>query len=252
MNDAVLVIDLGNSRLKWGVADAAGLRPGPRGALPWPHGELPWATWAGLRPAGVALASVAGAGPVAGLAAGLAARLGCPVRQPAVQARWHGLVCAYARPERLGVDRWLALIAAQGRAAITPVLVASAGTALTVDRLDPDGRHAGGLIAPGLAAMRAGLELAAPGLARFPGGHAGPGLASDSADAIASGCLQAAVALVERCRAAGPGAAPWPLLLAGGDAGQLRPLLAGSVEECPRLVLEGLARWAFTPADAAA
>jgi type III pantothenate kinase len=245
-----LVIDLGNSRLKWAIADAAGLRPDPPGgALPWPDAEPPWADWQALRPTGVALASVAGAGPVADLESRLAARLRCPVRRPFVQARWQGLLCAYPQPERLGIDRWLALIAAHRQSAATPVLVASAGTALTIDRLDPGGRHAGGLIAPGLAAMRAGLELAAPGLARFAGGQAGPGLATDSADAIASGCLQAAAALLERCRNAGPDRPPWPVLLSGGDAGRLRPLLAGAVDQRPRLVLEGLARWAFTPAD---
>jgi type III pantothenate kinase len=189
---------------------------------------------------------------VAGLAAALAARLGCPVRQPTVQSSWHGLVCAYPRPGRFGLDRWLALIAAHAGRADTPLLLASAGTALTIDRLEPDGRHAGGLIAPGLAAMRAGLVAAAPALAGHVDGHAGPGLAVDSADAIASGCLQAALALIERCRSAGPGAPPWPLLLSGGDAARVRPHLAGRVEERPRLVLEGLARWAFTAADSAA
>jgi type III pantothenate kinase len=252
MNDLWLLIDLGNTRLKWGVADAAGLRPEPGGALAWPAAAPPWDDWAALRPSGVALASVAGGEPVARLAADLKARLRCPLLQPAVRARWHGLVCAYAHPERFGIDRWLALIAARQRSFATPVLLASAGTALTVDRLEPDGRHAGGLIAPGLGAMRAGLVAAAPALAGYAGGAAGAGMAADSADAIASGCLQAAVALVERCRAAGAGAPPWPLLLSGGDAGRLRPLLADGVHDCPRLVLEGLARWAFTTDNVAA
>jgi type III pantothenate kinase len=252
MNDVWLVIDLGNTRLKWGVADADGLRPDPHGALPWPAQPPPWSDWSALRPAGVALASVSGSAPAARLAGELAQRLHCPVRQPAVQPTWQGLVCAYAHPERFGVDRWLALIAARRRGLAAPVLLASAGTALTIDRLEPDGRHAGGLIAPGLAAMRAGLVAAAPALAAHAGGTAAPGLANDSADAIASGCLQAAVALVERCRDAGAGAPPWPLLLSGGDAGCLRPLLAGEVHVRPRLVLDGLAAWAFTPVDAAA
>src|SRR5690606_40574629 len=122
-------------------------------------------------------------------------QLGLPVERPRVEARWRGLHCAYAQPERLGVDRWLALLAAHHDAPAAPALVISAGTALTVDRLDPAGRHRGGVIAPGLAAMREGLFAAAPGLAGFDQGQAGAGMATDSADAIASGCLQAALGL---------------------------------------------------------
>src|SRR3546814_5490867 len=68
-------------------------------------------------------------------------------------AGWHGLRNAYREPERLGVDRWLAMIAAwhthRGAACI-----ANAGTALTVDVIDAQGQHLGGIIAAGLAAQQ--------------------------------------------------------------------------------------------------
>src|SRR3546814_3517493 len=65
-------------------------------------------------------------------------------------AGWHGLRNAYLEPERHGVDRWLAMIAAwhthRGAACI-----ANDCTALTVSAIDAHDKHPGGLIAAGHA-----------------------------------------------------------------------------------------------------
>jgi type III pantothenate kinase len=240
MKGTHLLLDLGNTRLKWALARDGALVQAPA-ALSWPGSALPLSDWQALRPETVALASVAPPAATAALEDALCT-LGTPVHRVQTQVQWRGLRCGYPRPERLGVDRWLALVAAYCRSPDRACIVVSAGTALTVDVLDPDGAHRGGVIAPGLSTMRAGLITAAPALARHEGGVAASGPASDSADAIASGCLQAALGVIERHARDATGA-PRQVLLAGGDAGVLAPHLAGPVELAPALVLEGLARW---------
>ena len=62
------------------------------------------------------------------------------------------MTSGYRDPERLGVDRWLALIAARERSK-QPTVIVDAGSACTIDLLDSEGRHLGGYILPGLTAM---------------------------------------------------------------------------------------------------
>ena len=64
----------------------------------------------------------------------------------------------YRRPELLGVDRWLGMLAAH-RLAKGACIVVSCGTAITVDLLGDDGGHQGGYIAPGLKLMLGSLRL---------------------------------------------------------------------------------------------
>lgn len=155
--------------------------------------------------------------------------------------RCDGVRIAYAEPARLGVDRFLTLLAA--RRAGEPVLVCGVGTALTLDLLDATGLHRGGRIAPSPTLMRESLHARA---AQLPvqGGHYAE-FADDTVDALASGCEGAALALIERSRvqaAAILGTMP-RLWLHGGGAAALSPHLQDA-ESRPALVLDGLACWA--------
>lgn len=240
-----LLVDLGNTRLKWTWAG-----PGARLVGDF-HASADWRQrlpelidrWREIAIDEVVWASVAEDARSDQLAQALAS-LARPMRRASVTAHRDGLVCAYADPVRLGVDRWLALLAAHRENPRTRQLLVSAGSALTLDVLRPGGVHAGGLIAPGLVAMQEGLMAAAPALARHRGGVESVALASDSPDAIASGCLQAALALIERHRRDRRGGRPCRVLLAGGDAERLAPWLSAPLQLRPRLVLEGLAVWA--------
>ena len=156
-------------------------------------------------------------------------------------AQLGGVRVAYAEPRRLGVDRFLALLAAHARATRS-WLVVGVGTALTVDLLAADGVHHGGRIAPSPTLMRQALHARAPQLPEDGGRYAE--FADDTLDALVSGCDGAALALIERSLAQGTtrlGAAPG-LLLHGGGADALRPFLPDACH-APDLVLEGLARW---------
>jgi type III pantothenate kinase len=241
-----LLLDLGNTRLKWVLqAQAEGWLA--RGAAEWREdtAEILAAAWAGLPPpARILAASVVDAAretQVAAVAERLFARVPDWLRTPASAC---GVRNAYAEPQRLGVDRFLAMVAAHAHGH-APCVLASVGTALTLDALAVDGQHLGGLIAPGPQLMRQSL-LGATAQVRPERPGQILDLADNTADAVASGCWQAAAALIERfaLRAAPRlGAAP-ELILGGGDAQSLLPLLSLPVRLEQDGVLFGLGVWA--------
>jgi type III pantothenate kinase len=240
-----LLIDVGNTRLKWATVAAGPLSAGRPVALDAPTladalGEA-FAALAG-RIDGVFVSSVVSDARETELRTLLEAALpGVPVSFVRSPAHALGVRNAYAEPQRLGVDRFLALAAlhAQPRAQV----LVSVGTALTLDALAADGRHLGGLIAASPTLTRGALAAATARL--LPPSREVRLLADSTADAVQSGAVLAAVALTERFRsgAAGPLGA-WPaLVLAGGGADELAPWLPDA-ERIDDLVLRGLARWA--------
>jgi pantothenate kinase type III len=160
---------------------------------------------------------------------------------------------AYREPARLGVDRFLALIAAHRAARGTdhagrPSLIIDAGTAITYDLLLANGTHLGGLILPGLGMMRDSL-LAGTQIPPQASADAEVPWADDTAAAIAAGGLHAAGALAERLyqqlRDVDAGAGREPRLwLTGGDAERLASVIGPPVDQVPDLVLRGLAAFA--------
>jgi type III pantothenate kinase len=203
--------------------------------------------WSGLpQPTAVYGASVVDAAREKQLAACVASEFWGEVIWLRTPASACGVRNAYAEPQRLGVDRFLAMVAAYADG-LAPCVLASVGTALTLDALAADGRHLGGLIAPGPQLMQQSL-LDATARIRLER----PGdileLADNTPDAVASGCWQAAAALVERFAtrtATRLGGAP-TLILGGGDGAQLATLLSMPVQLSQDGVLRGLAVWAGT------
>ena len=239
------LLDLGNSRLKCARLDAHG-RVGDILALGHERSDGTAALLAQLGPAQpgdeVWLASVARAERTDALADALQSA-GFTLRRARTQARCGRLRIAYARPERLGVDRFLALLAASMRED-GPWLLVSAGSALTVDLLAADGLHLGGVIAPMPGTMRAALAGAFPQLDVAPG--AVTDFAADTADAIAAGCEGAVIGLVERSlrlAQARLGAAP-TLLVTGGASALLDDIAHAPKLTLSSLVLDGLAAYA--------
>lgn len=232
-----LLLDIGNSRAKWARADGAELRE--TGSLPH-RGVTDWpAALPEERPDAVWVSNVASEAVPAALARHAEKKWGLRPRIVRSTAEACGIRNAYRQPERLGVDRWLACIGAFHRGNGS-VLVVDAGTALTLDSVDAEGRHRGGLIVPGLSTMRAAIA----GDTRIRvevGDYERSWLADDTASAVALGTLQALLSLIENaCRDLSPDR----LLLTGGEAGRLAPELGAGWEHAPNLVLEGLARLA--------
>ncbi|GAB3671191.1 type III pantothenate kinase [Salinisphaera aquimarina] len=228
-----LLIDIGNTRVKWALARGHTLAE--TGAI-W-RARHP--DWTARLPSdsldGIYVASVADDSAIQALRI-FAADHALAVHRVVSTARSGPLVNAYARPERLGVDRWMACVAAQARAEGS-VLIADVGTALTLDWVGADGVHGGGLIAPGVNSMRLALRNATQlRPTHVPDEHAW--LARDTDSAIAAGTLRCAIAVLD---SAALDLAPDRLLLTGGEAELLAPRLARPWQVVPHLVLEGLA-----------
>ena len=235
------LFDLGNSRLKCAqLQDDGGL--GAVIALSHDGKEFV-GTLHGILPDGAdsaCLASVASPALTAAVVDALTTRFRC-ISLARSSTQLAGVRIAYAEPARLGVDRFLALLAAHARGD-QPWLIAGVGTALTIDLLDAEGVHRGGRIGPSPQVMREALHQAAAQLPARGGSYRE--FAIDTADALASGCEGAALGLIERSlRQAEQALGKAPvLLLHGGGSDALTPHLPQALH-APSLVLEGLALW---------
>lgn len=231
----VLLIDAGNSRLKWAwLRDG---RPGDEAGIDVAalDGAPLASAWRSAR--AVLYTCVAGDAVDAALRAALPA--GCTVHRIRAGDHAAGLTNLYERPVQLGADRWVALIGARTLAA-GPLVVATAGTATTVDALDAADRFLGGYILPGLHLM---LESLARNTADLPHAQGAPSdWPRNTDDAILNGCAGAQAALIGRVRDRLGAAAT--LLLSGGGADALAPHIEGDFRRADNLVLRGLARLA--------
>lgn len=242
------LLDLGNSRAK--VARLAGGVPQAILALAWERSDFiealrrHTATWPD--PELLCIASVASEARLERMRVLLAERHPGRVetlRSPRAAA---GIVNHYARPERLGVDRFLAMAAAHARTE-GPCSVIGCGTALTLDRIATSGDHVDGLIALSPQAMLRALDgataIAAHNADAFTGGDN-----DDTARALHGGCWAAAGALVEWfVRRDGSRPAREPVWLHGGWATELAAWLERDgcqVRVLDHAVLLGLALWA--------
>jgi type III pantothenate kinase len=235
----ILAIDVGNTRVKWGLCEGADAGFGALGAVGLDELDRLAQAWADIpQPSRIAIASVAGAQTNARIADALA-RYAIAPNWLASQARAGGVTNGYENPSQLGVDRFAALVAAHARHAGECMIVMS-GTATTIDVLAADGAFRGGVILPGLHLMKralaektAGLSLAAGQFRLEP---------RNTADAIESGCLHAQAGAIERMRARLGDAAA--VFVSGGAAAIIAPLLPFPVQRVEHLVLEGVVRLA--------
>jgi type III pantothenate kinase len=236
------VFDLGNTRLK--CAPLLEGRVGEVVVLPHREADLAAAMEVAL-PSTIGVAYVASVASEA-LRVALLQALTARARRISLartQAAFGDFRIAYAQPHKLGVDRFLAMLAAHRRHRGEPVLSCGVGTALTIDLVDAHGRHLGGRIAPSPTLMREALHERAPQLPAHGGDFAD--FASDTQDALASGCDGAALALIESSVEAARvqlGQRP-RVLIHGGGADRLAARLPDAVQ-VGSLVLEGLAIWA--------
>lgn len=241
-----LLLDIGNSRAKWAWLEGLALcDPGAAahgGGLVAP--VIDAICQAGHAPDEILVASVAAPQVTSEVLAALQVRLVAAARVAESEREAAGVRNGYRQPAQLGVDRWLAMLAAYNRHH-GPVCVVDAGTALTIDFIDKNGDHHGGLIIPGLALMRQSLVQTT---SRVGAGddrrdqHEGR-WGRDTAACIRQGSLLASARLVEGCMRSicDDGWSDVELLLTGGDGLRLKDELRLDAVYCPHLVLEGLA-----------
>lgn len=236
----IVAIDAGNSRIKWGCHDGTAWKE--RGNLPTDEAERladVAARWP--RTARVVACSVAGPAVEAAVQHALGAS-GFSVQWVRPESFAHGVHNHYEQPERLGADRWAALVAARYKVA-GPCVVVCSGTATTVNWLDGAGNFRGGLILPGMHLM---LTALARGTAQLP--HARGHFRDEprnTMDAIVSGCLHAQAGAIERMFAKVAAEESGALcVLTGGAALRLVPCLGVPCRVEETLILDGLLQYA--------
>jgi type III pantothenate kinase len=251
-----VLVDIGNTRIKWASLENGRLASRGttmhRGSL-----EVAIAAFDAALPPNprIVASNVAGEALAKRLEALVAARPGASLELVATSAERFGVRCAYADPGRLGVDRWVAVLAAH-HVARSAACVLSAGTAVTFDAVDAGGLHLGGLIMPGARLQAAALDRDTSNIGRTASMTAvarGLELLGRNTDAaVAHGAWLAIAAALDRAVATvarALGTVP-VVFLTGGDAEVLQGWLETRVELRADLVLEGLALFVDASAEA--
>jgi type III pantothenate kinase len=233
-----LLVDIGNTRLKWGVSQQHTLTM--TGALL--ANALDTATlttaWQPLSTPDIVAIACVNAPHWVELVRTVCQTLwpGCLCWQVQSQALQCGVHNAYPNASSLGIDRWLALIAAHQYYQQDSCIV-DCGTAITIDIINQQGQHLGGLISPGLALMRQALAQGTQQLPHLSNDYV-VGLANNTAAGIYSGVILAACGLIEQVRQRYAHNAQ--LLLTGGDATLIAQYLSCDSLVNEHLVLKGL------------
>lgn len=229
-----LLIDLGNSCVKWALTSDCAIQNSARldRQANWLR-ELPF-----HRASAVWLANVA-APESADAVEQSASQQGVVCHRLLSEPRFGSLKNGYTEPEKLGVDRWMACIGAISRCDAS-ILVVDAGTALTLDWIDAEQQHQGGLITPGIATMRQRL-IGATQLQLPTENSNDTELGKSPSQAIERGTRLSAVTMIDAMAARH---ATDHRLLTGGESELLRHHLSHNWQIVPDLVLEGVAQYA--------
>jgi type III pantothenate kinase len=243
-----LLLDVGNTRVKWGVFDGKRIsRTGNIG-----HVRLKDSGFSALTRrlphdvGSVLVSNVAGQDFATQLARVLGMHCNTDIRLIRSEKEAHGITNSYRQPRRLGVDRWAAMIGARAESK-SALCIVDAGSAITIDGLNRDGLHLGGQIIPGLHLMHRALERDTAGISglKVRAGAPGSGMsifANSTSGAVQAGALNAICGAIERAvkimRA--EGLRP-RIVLTGGGASPILKQLGGNVLHRPHLVLQGLA-----------
>ena len=232
----MLLLDVGNSRCKWAlVRDGQWTHRGALGNTEWDALQQAFAQLPS--PSRILVSNVAGT-PMAGRLSALCAAWQRPLEFVTAQSQQCGVRNGYQQPQRLGSDRWAAMIASWQRVH-GACLVVNCGTATTVDALSAQGEFIGGLILPGVYLMHQSLlgntaQLAGEDgvLCEFP---------LNTADAIHGGVLRATLGAIEHQYALlAKRYANARCVLSGGAAEQVKAHLVMPLDYVDNLVLRGL------------
>lgn len=237
-----LLIDMGNTRIKsclWDGGSFTHLR-----ADPWQDQLLPdsvcdaWLSYGVTR---IVACSVVSAHAEAQLEA-IAAKNAITVTFVRSAPRWKSLQCAYRQYQNLGDDRWVAMIGGYEPDSEATCVI-DLGTAVTVDLIDSEGLHRGGAIFPGVNTMRHALTQQTHALKAED--REAAAYADNTLSCIAGGTLFTVVGAIERyvheARDLLDGAS-CRVIMTGGGAAQILPLLHEPVHHRQYLIFEGLVK----------
>ncbi len=225
---AELLLDIGNTRAKAALHQAGTLLP------------LDLSNGISMEVSAVVYASVAAPERVETLMTELNLA-NVPWTQIGSELYKNGLHNSYAKPELLGVDRWLAMLGARKFHQDQQLIVIDAGTAVTVDIVDAAGQHQGGWILAGLRLQQQAVTLHTAKV--FNRDEQRPELTfgQDTASCLQNGALAAVIAVIRYAQSINP---TGKLVLTGGDAPALMPYLTDiNLDYQPLLVFHGLSQY---------
>jgi type III pantothenate kinase len=257
----LLLIDAGNTRVKWALLPHAALHREnalgswiASGAAARADARSLGDAWRGLKIDRVLLSNVAGAAMREELEQTVAGA--CGIEPAALE--WFASVAAlagvrngYRDPAQLGCDRFASVIGAHALFPGQPLIVATCGTATTVDAVTADGAFIGGMILPGLGLMAASLAKNTAHLPQVAETLVVSEPFADHTDAaIVSGCLAAQAGAIERAivahalrqQSGAGGENSVQCVVSGGAAGLIAPHLSVPWKKVDNLVLIGLQR----------
>ena len=245
---SALLIDVGNSRLKWGVLDEGNIRrTGHISQDKIREQGLAALTTRLPRCVGVVRASnVAGNSFATRLSGVVGLHCNADVHFARSERHGWGVTNSYRQPRRLGVDRWVAMIGAWSEIQ-SACLIVDAGTAVTLDAIGDDGTHLGGQIIPGVETMLNSLSSATSDI---PVVKASAKQSSDdlkmfgrnTTAAVREGAQNAIAGAIERAfRTLQSNAYEPTIILTGGGATRILGALEATPIHRPNLVLQGLA-----------
>lgn len=163
-----------------------------------------------------------------------------PYQQLHTSKQAFGLNCAYANPEKLGLDRWLVMLGARRHSA-KAFAVLDLGTAITCDFVDQNGQHMGGWICPGIQMMRQSLmqktaQVTINQQQWYPGN-----LGKDTEECVDSGCLTLAKGLFDRAEQCLKDQFPdYEIFVCGGDSDRFLSDCPPGVRHIPELIFYGM------------
>ena len=230
----ILDIDVGNSFVKWRVSDALGAtQEGSQPTCTLVKDGLDLGVISSLGHARIS--SVGAESVVTILRQQISDTFGVELQRAVVSKSAGGVRCGYPDFDKLGIDRWLAMVSAFSQFKRS-LIVVDLGSAVTLDIVRKDGQHLGGYILPGLSLMRQSLHGGTAQVRVSDHMHDTIEPGEDTSAAVNRGSLFAVVASIEKLAHVHPS----KLIITGGDASLVRGLLNVNAHHEPHLVLDGL------------
>ena len=238
-----LLFDIGNSTVDWAIED--GKKFIQSGKFRYGTGRFIEQLEQNIEittvPSAVLVSNVAGEELVNTLSDWVDRKWQLKIWQAEVTKSFSELKNSYQDIRQMGIDRWLAMIAAWTKFK-SAICVVGCGTALTIDLIDKSGGHLGGYIIPGVEVMQQALITKTDKIKVTPMSDVSIAYANNTQAAINNGSCLAAVAMIDYCveKLRNDLNIEPRCIITGGMAKQIKTYLQSSFDYEQNLVLQGL------------
>ena len=239
----ILLLDAGNSRLKWALCSANSVKLHQQGICHYYQPDQINRVCQKYCPDAVYALAVCGPKKKDWIQT----QIPQPIQWQHAKAEAMGIVCNYDNPAQLGADRWFNILGGRYFNQQGALLVVSCGTAMTLDVLAENNYYLGGSICPGIQMMHQALGEQTAQL-KQPLGHFAD-FARNTQDALMSGIIDASIGAINRIQHRLSFSHPKSdvkIVLTGGNAHVLHPFLDKKNKIIDNLALFGLASWVMT------